>query len=114
MESLSWLSAVGSLLVPIFSQHLAFGPIPWPDVLLALLLMTSLCVFSGYVLTRRRPLLLTRLLLMLCPLELRDEAWEEVNGQEPSSVVEGLGPKRHMRKRSGGELLFIVAWPRAT
>ena len=108
MKSPTWWPPIFSLLLPIFSEHLPFGPIPWPDILLSLLLMTSLCTAMGHLLTSRKPLLLTKLLLKMCPMALRDEAFEEAKQELDVAPEDGL-PRRQMRKRSGGELLFIAA-----
>jgi len=104
----------GRLFIPVFDERQGFGPIPAQDVALSLVIMTLVCSAAGYVLTRSAPLLLTRLLLRLRPnLQLRDDVWEEaVPGQEvqlgEEAAEEGVVKKRHIRKRTGAELLFIV------
>jgi len=104
------------MFVPVFPERLAFGPRGAEEVFVAVVLMTAVCSAVGYVLTRKAPLLQTRILLRLLPmLQLRDEVWEETMpcksvsteeaAEEGSSVQQR---KMQLRKRTAAELLFIV------
>ncbi|CAE7446992.1 unnamed protein product [Symbiodinium natans] len=103
------------ILVPIFPERQAFGPLPVEDIAVSLFVATLICSSAGYFLTRSSPLLLVRLLQRSVPtLALRDEVWEEpLPGKEAQpaheAAEEGSTEKRKSpRKRTGPELLFIV------
>lgn len=109
------------LVVPIpAGDARPMGPLPFSEVAVSLVAMTSLCSLAGYLLTHYRPALLLKFVQLLRPEELRDEAWEEaklgaVAPQEDSGAVnaaeEGEGDEQkrrpQLRKRNAAELLFI-------